>query len=117
MDKQDQIMSMLQSIIETQDKQGKTLETHGQMLEELGQILTALRAGQEHPKVELDDLKSATAKKLDDIKEQMSDQSASIAILKEDVWSSKVDIHRIKTTMGINNLFAVYLVGTSNKHV
>ncbi|MUV36823.1 hypothetical protein JNUCC1_00627 [Lentibacillus sp. JNUCC-1] len=95
MDKETQIISMLESILER-------LDTHGQQLHEHGQILTALRSGQEHLKAEVDGLTVSTAKEFGALKEQLAEQSASMAIMKDDIWKNRADIQRIKTTMGMS---------------
>ncbi|RYG71933.1 hypothetical protein EU245_12435 [Lentibacillus lipolyticus] len=108
MERENQIISMLETIMNTLDKHDKQfhaiqqkLEEHSTTLKEHGQMLTALRSGQEYIKAELDGFKVSSAKDVGELKDQLSDQSAKMDILKDETWSSKVDIHRIKSTMGM----------------
>ncbi|MYL46681.1 hypothetical protein GLV94_13605 [Virgibacillus halodenitrificans] len=122
MNKESEIISMLQSIIKTLDEHGRKLDKHDKRfesinkrlgtlkqtqdnqsatLQEHGQILTALRSGQEYLKAEMDGMKVSNAKEFGMIKNQLEDQSAKMEILKDETWSNKVDIHRIKNTMGL----------------
>ena len=129
MNKDEEIISMLQKIIENQDKHSRILSEHSQILnehsqilkghsqilnehsqkhdnhatqlKEHGQILSALRNGQEYLKAEIDQMKITNAKEFGSIKEQMNHISANQDLLREDVWQNKVDTHRIKNTLGM----------------
>ena len=99
---------MLESQGETLDGHGKMLDSHSKMLESQGnkleehsQILTALRSGQEHLKAELDGLKVSTAKEFGNLREELSETNARLEVSHEDIWNNKVDIKRIKRTMGM----------------
>lgn len=122
MDKSDQIIEMLGEIKSKLDEHSQilqehsqilgehsqilgehsqTLENHGSQLKEHGQILTALRAGQDHLKAEMDGMKLANAKEFGEVKEQINTIAINQEILRNDTWTNKVDIHRIKKTMGM----------------
>lgn len=77
------------------------LEMQGETLKEHGQILRALRTGQEHLKAEIDGMKISNAKEFGSLKEALDDHSVKLELVREDTWANKVDIHRIKTTMGM----------------
>lgn len=122
MEKEDQIIGMLEKIIGKQDEHSRILDEHsrilkehsekhdehsaqfkehGIQLKEHGQILTALRSGQEYLKAEMDGMKIANAKEFGSIREEVSLISTNQELLREDTWANKVDIHRIKNTMGM----------------
>ncbi|MFC4025105.1 hypothetical protein ACFOUV_15020 [Oceanobacillus longus] len=115
MEKEDQIIGMLEKIMGTLDEHGRILKEHskkhdehsaqfkehGTQLKEHGQLLTALRSGQEHLKAEIDGMKIGNAKEFGALKEEISLVSTNQELIREDTWANKVDIHRIKNTMGI----------------
>ncbi|WP_249869239.1 hypothetical protein [Oceanobacillus saliphilus] len=136
MEKEDQIIAMLEKIIGKLDEHGEALDEHSSILskhtsilnehssildkhtgilnehskkheehseqfKEHGQILAALRNGQEYLKAEMDGMKIANAKEFGSLKEEISLISTNQDLLREDTWASKVDIHRIKNTMGM----------------
>ncbi len=122
MDKSDQIIEMLGEIKSKLDEHSQilkehsqilnehsqilgehsqTLENHSSQLKEHGQILTALRAGQDHLKAEFDGMKLANAKEFGELKEEINTISINQELLRDDTWTNKVDIHRIKKTMGM----------------
>ena len=101
LDKSDQIIDMLGKVMSKLDEHSQTLENHGSQLKEHGQILTALRAGQDHLKAEMDGMKLANAKEFGEVKEQINTIAINQEILRNDTWTNKVDIHRIKKTMGM----------------
>ena len=93
MDKSDQIIEMLGEIKSKLDEHSQilkehsqilnehsqilgehsqTLENHSSQLKEHGQILTALRAGQDHLKAEFDGMKLANAKEFGELKEEIN---------------------------------------------
>ena len=75
MNKEEQIIEMLEKIMDKQDEHTQILnehskklrehshilENHGSQLKEHGQILSALRAGQEHLKAEFDSIPDSFA--------------------------------------------------------
>ncbi|MGY0691472.1 hypothetical protein ACW2QC_01620 [Virgibacillus sp. FSP13] len=77
------------------------LEMQGETLKEHGQILRALRTGQEYLKAEIDGMKVSNAKEFGSLKEVLDDHSVKLELVRDDTWANKVDIHRIKTTMGM----------------
>src|SRR5699024_7191916 len=116
------IIGMLEKIMTKQDKNSKKLDEHSKKLDEHtrilsehsqkldehrttldehGQILGALRVGQEHIKAEMDRIKVANAKEFSRVKEGMDDFSTNIELLREESWEHKNEIRRIKKTMGI----------------
>ena len=129
MNKEEQIIEMLGKIMNKQDEHTqilnehskilgehtKTLQEHSQILEdhsqvlenhstqlnEHGQILTALRAGQEHLKAEFDGMKISKAKEFGSLKEEVNTSSINQELLRNDTWANKVDIQRIKKTLGM----------------
>jgi len=122
MQKEDQIIEMLGKIMSKQDEHSQLLNEHSKILnehsvilsehsqkldkhssqlKEHGQILTALRSGQEYLKAEIDGMKLANAKEFGELKEQISIISTNQELLREDTWANRVDITRIKKTMGL----------------
>lgn len=115
MNKEEQIIEMLGKIIDKQDEHTQILnehskkliehshilENHGSQLKEHGQILTALRAGQEHLKAELDSMKISNAKEFGGLKEEVNTFLINQELLRNESWANKVDIQRIKKTMGM----------------
>jgi len=108
MNNEEKIISMLQKIMEKQDEHSQILDEHSQkhdnhaaQFKEHGQILSALRTGQEYLKAEIDAMKMTNAEKFGNMKEQISQISANQDLLREDIWQNKVDVHRIKNTMGM----------------
>ena len=101
MNKAEQIIEMLGKIMDKLDEHSQTLEKHGTQLKEHGQILTALRAGQEHVKAELDGMKISNAKEFGSLKEEVNTSLINQEILRNESWANKVDIQRIKKTMGM----------------
>ncbi|HLR80831.1 MAG TPA: hypothetical protein VK119_09700 [Bacillota bacterium] len=116
------IIGMLEKIMTKQDKNSKKLDEHSKKLDEHtrilsehsqkldehrttldehGQILGALRVGQEHIKAEMDRIKVANAKEFSRVKKGMDDFSTNIELLREESWEHKNEIRRIKKTMGI----------------
>ncbi|WP_106496240.1 hypothetical protein [Lentibacillus sp. Marseille-P4043] len=77
------------------------LEMQGETLKEHGQILRALRTGQEYLKAEVDGMKVSNAKEFGFLKEALDDHSVKLELVRDETWANKVDIHRIKTTMGM----------------
>ena len=116
MQKEDQILEMLEHIIGTQGEHGKKLDEHSKKLDkhqdildnhsatlqEHGQILRALLSGQETLKAEVDGMKLSNAREFGDIKEEQRNISTKFELLREDTWANKVNIHRMKNTMGMN---------------
>src|SRR5699024_1629875 len=115
------IIGMLEKIMTKQDKNSKKLDEHSKKLDEHtrilsehsqkldehrttldehGQILGALRVGQEHIKAEMDRIKVANAKEFSRVKKGMDDFSTNIELLREESWEHKNEIRRIKKTMG-----------------
>ncbi|OZU88251.1 hypothetical protein CIL03_11390 [Virgibacillus indicus] len=136
MEKEDQIIGMLEQIMGKQDEHSLKLDEHSRFLGEHsqkldehtrilgehsqkldehsqkhdnhstqfgehGEILRALIAGQEHLKAEFDGMKISNAKEFGLLKEQNSNISTNLVLLRDDTWANKVDIHRIKNTMGM----------------
>ncbi|MEW9676253.1 hypothetical protein ABRT01_08740 [Lentibacillus sp. L22] len=115
MEKEDKIIGMLESIAERLDGMDKrfdrtdermdgfdqTLKMQGETLKEHGQILRALQSGQAYLKAEIDGMKIANAKEFGSLKEALDDHAAKLELVRDDTWANKVDIHRIKTTMGM----------------
>src|SRR5699024_2415799 len=116
------IIGMREKIMTIQDKNSKKLDEHSKKLDEhtripsehsqkrdehrntldeQGQILGALRVGQEHIKAEMDRIKVANAKEFSRVKKGMDDFSTNIELLREESWEHKNEIRRIKKTMGI----------------
>ena len=86
---------------DTLEKHGQILENHSSQLEEHKQILTALRSGQEYLKAELDGFKITAAKEFEGLKSDVNTIAINQEILRNDNWTNKVDIQRIKKTMGM----------------
>lgn len=63
------------------------LDEHSEQFKEHGQMLAELKSGQEFLNAEISELKNA--KDSGEVKEQLKDMGASIAILKEDTWNKK----------------------------
>jgi len=105
MNNEEKIISMLQKIMEKQDEHSQKHDNHATQFKEHGQILSALRTGQEYLKAEIDEMKltnaEENAKKFEDIQEQLDQNSAKQDLLRDEVWQNKVDTHRIKNTMGM----------------
>lgn len=102
------ILQALQTINEKLDKQGEVLKKHGKVLEqhgitlkEHGLILGALRNEQESLKASLSGLALQNAKEFGLLREQINDLEATIGVLKEDNWSNRKDIHRVKKKIGM----------------
>lgn len=102
---EEKIIGMLEQILEKQEEHSEKLDEHSQkldtqesILKEHGQILTALRSGQEYLKAEIDGLKVSTAKEFGNLKEKMEMHTE---IFRDELWKQKEDIYRIKTTMGM----------------
>ncbi|MCG5104891.1 hypothetical protein [Oceanobacillus alkalisoli] len=103
MNKEEQIIEMLGKIM---DEHSQTLEKHGTQLKEHGQILTALRADQEHVKAELDGMKISNAKEFGGLKEEVNTSVINQEILRNDTWANKVDIQRMNK--GASSRLATY---------
>ncbi|RDW20737.1 hypothetical protein [Oceanobacillus chungangensis] len=122
MEKEDQIIGMLERIMEKQDEHSRILGEHSQKLDEHSQILhehskkldehksqlnehkqilSALLTGQDYLKAEIDGMKLANAKEYGDIKEEISIISTNQELVRNDTWANRVDIHRIQKTMGM----------------
>ena len=108
MEKEDQIIGMLEKVIGTLDEHSSLLEGHSRILEEHstqlkehGQILAALRSGQEHLKAEIDGIKIGNANEFGKLKEEISLLTTNQELIREDTWANKVDINRIQKTMGM----------------
>lgn len=92
MQKEDQIIGMLEKVL------GK-LDEHGQKLQEHSQMLTALRSGQEN--TEFDGIRIENEKEFGELKEDLKTTTIKLDLLRDDIWTNKVDIHRIKNTIGM----------------
>lgn len=99
---------MLQEHNETLQEHGKVQGQHGQILEnhssqfsKHGQILRAIRSGQEHLKAELDGMKISNAKEIGELKEENETLAINQELLRNETWTSKVDVERIKKTLGM----------------
>ncbi|WP_087974146.1 hypothetical protein [Oceanobacillus rekensis] len=122
MEKEDQIIGMLEKILEKQDEHSRILEEHSTQLREHGillkehsvqlkehstqlgehgQILTALRSGQEYLKAEMDGMKIGNAKEFGTRIEENSPAAINQELIREETWAHKVDIQRIKKTLGM----------------
>lgn len=122
MENEERMIAMLEKIMDKQDEHseilgehGRTLGEHGKILgeyreilgnhssqlKEHGQILTALRSGQEYLKAELDGMKISNAKELGEMKKEGNTVSINQKLLRDETWENKVDIERIKKTMGM----------------
>lgn len=101
MDKQDEHSVILGEHGKILDEYREILGNHSSQLEEHGQILTAVRSGQEHLKAELDGMKVSNAKEFGKLRKKVSDVSINQELLREETWENKVDIQRIKKTMGM----------------
>ncbi|MBP1969215.1 hypothetical protein J2Z83_001319 [Virgibacillus natechei] len=75
MQREDQIIDMLEGILSKLDERSKSVENH------------SFRDGNREP-----------AEKNDGI---LKDLATQIELLREDVWQNRVDIHRIKNKLGI----------------
>lgn len=80
---------------------GHVLDNHSSQFKEHGQILSALRSGQDYLKAEFDGLKLTNAKEFGELKEQINTVSINQELLRNETWTNKVDIQRIKKTMGM----------------
>ncbi len=69
-------------------------------LREHGQMLSALKTGQEELKAEIDSVKVQNAKEFSEIKDRLENLEASHDVLKDETWTNKKDIYRIKNTLG-----------------
>lgn len=108
MEKEDLIIDMLEKIIDKQDEHSEILQEHSRILEihssqlkEHGKILTALRSDQEHLKAEFDGMKMSNTKEFGKLKEDVNTVSINQELLRNETWTNKVDIQRIKNTMGM----------------
>ncbi|MEK3889301.1 hypothetical protein [Bacillus sp. FSL K6-3431] len=79
----------------------KILNEHSQRFIEHGQILGALKVGQEGLKAEMSELRLQNAKDFGEVKEQIKILEDSFEILKEETWTNKKDIRRVQRTMGM----------------
>lgn len=123
MEKEDQIIGMLEQVMDKLEEHGKILGEHGDKLDEHtkilgehgkelklqrtqltehGQILNALMTGQEHLKSEMDGMRVSNAKEFGNLKEKIDNVATNQDLLREDTWENKVDIRRIKNTLGMN---------------
>ncbi|PAV31126.1 hypothetical protein CIL05_00250 [Virgibacillus profundi] len=132
MQKEDQIIGMLEQILSKQDEHSRILGEHSEKLDEhskkldehtriLGEhsqkhdnhstqftehsdILRALRTGQEHLKAEIDGMKISNAREFGTgtLKEENNTVSINLKLLRDEIWANRVDIARIKNTMGMN---------------
>ncbi|HHW36140.1 MAG TPA: hypothetical protein GXX18_02380 [Bacillales bacterium] len=80
---------------------GQILEKHSLVLADHGQLLNALRHGQESLKAEISELRLQNAKEFGEVKEQIKNIEISNELLKEDNWNNKKDIRKIQRTMGM----------------
>lgn len=101
----DQRMDRMDQRFEQMDKRmdgfDQKLELQGETLKEHTHMLSALQTGQTHLKAELDGMKVANEKKFSSFGESLEDHSAKLEVVRDDTWTNKIDIHRIKTTMGM----------------
>ena len=116
MQKEDEIIGMLGQIMGKLDEHSQILGKHSQILaghsqqhenhtstlKEHGQLLSALRTGQEYLKAELDGMKIANAKEFGSIKQRADEFNVHIELLRDESWTNKTDIQRVKNTMGMN---------------
>lgn len=77
------------------------LDNHGKQLEEHGQMLRALQSGQETLKAELEGFKKSTTEAFDKLKKEQTHTNTKMDVLNKDTWANKVDIQRVKNTMGL----------------
>ncbi|WP_156857107.1 hypothetical protein [Oceanobacillus sp. AG] len=82
MNKEEQIIEMLEKIMDKQDEHSHILENHDSQLKEHGQLLTALRAGQEHLKAGLDGMKISNAKDFGGLKEEINTSLINLELLR-----------------------------------
>ncbi|MFB4164959.1 hypothetical protein ACE1TI_14290 [Alteribacillus sp. JSM 102045] len=94
MEMEKRILGALNHIQETLTEQGETLKEHGRML-------SALKTGQEELKAEIDGMKRQNAKEFSDIKDRLENLEASYDVLKDETWTNKRDVYRIKNTLGL----------------
>ncbi|WP_373893864.1 hypothetical protein [Virgibacillus sp. CBA3643] len=127
MQKEDQIIGMLEKVMSKQDEHSQKLDEHTQILnehsqkldehnqkldehsqkldnhestlQEHGQILTALRSGQEHLKAEVDGMKISNAKEFGELKDGWKNISTYLEVLRNDTFTNKLDIQKMKETM------------------
>lgn len=83
------------------EKHSQKHDHHTATLNEHGQILSALRIGQEHLQAEVEGIKLSSAKQFDSINEHIDEFTAQIEVLQNESWEHKTNIQRIKTTMGM----------------
>lgn len=84
------------------DEHDKKFALQNETLKEHGRFLSALRTGQEETKAQLDSMKIENAKEFGEMKEQIKNVEAGMGVLKDETWSNKRDIYRVKNTMGLN---------------
>src|SRR5690625_3895239 len=124
MEKEDQIISMLEKIMGTLDEHSQilaehskqhashtatlkehsqilidhsrqhenhtlTLENHTSTINEHGQLLSALRTGQEHLKAEVEGMKISNAKEFGSLKQHRDEFTVQLEILRDESWKNK----------------------------
>lgn len=77
------------------------LDSHSRQLDEHGQLLRALQSGQETLKAELDGFKKSATEESGNLKQEQIHTNTKIDVLYNDTWANKVDIQRVKNSMGM----------------
>ncbi|MGM8363889.1 hypothetical protein ACLIBG_00275 [Virgibacillus sp. W0181] len=95
LDEHTQILSRHSEIL---DEHSRKHDNHESTLKEHGQLLTALRSGQEHLKAEIEGMKISDAKEFGNLKEQIK---LNTEMFRDELWVQKQDLYRIKNTMGM----------------
>ncbi|MHA6250840.1 hypothetical protein [Oceanobacillus sp. CAU 1775] len=96
------IMDKLDEHSRMHEEHSRMLKEHTIQLKEHSQILNALSTGQEYLKAEFDGMKVSTAKEIGSVKEDNETLSINQELLRNEAWTNKVDIERIKKTMGMS---------------
>ncbi|WP_100010075.1 hypothetical protein [Lentibacillus sediminis] len=123
MEKEDQILDILQQVkaqLEEHSKQFKSvdekfesidnqfksihekLDINSVRIRENRDIITAVLAGQEKLKAEFDGMQISHQKEHASLKEENNDISDGLKLLKEENWNRKLEIQRVKNHIGIN---------------
>lgn len=84
------------------DEHSAKHDQHTSTLKEHGQMISALRTGQEYLKAEIEGMKISHTKEFDRVNKRFDEGFVQFQLLRDETWQNKSDIQRIKNTMGMS---------------
>ncbi|WP_163970354.1 hypothetical protein [Oceanobacillus halotolerans] len=102
----DQRFDSIEAKLDEHDQQfvsiNQRLDNVEMRLDDHCQLLNAIQSGQEYLKAEFDGMNVSHTKEFNSLKEANKDINVNLELLRNDTWDNKVDIRRMKNTMGMN---------------